>query len=203
MNILKNIIKYIPFTLKSLTIIIVITMVLPTVVIYAMEYFQPKKIYIDDIEIVAPEGTRLYAASVDHEDIQKPYSSFLFQNTYQYTFPELSYAMFWFHAINSKANTRALHLHIDVDTCAKTDHESEDNFKKYIQFHEEKKEYETYNKIETKECFGYFEETNKDINTAHVFHRNKNVTISILSENSHEIQKVLRQLCTDLPKEIW
>ena len=203
MNILKSITKYIPFTLKAFTIIIFITMVLPIVVIYAMEYFQPKKIFIDDIEIVAPEGTRLYSASVDHDDIQKPYSSFLFQNTYQYTFPELSGAMFWFHAISRDSNTRALHLHIGVDTCAKTDHESEDNFREYIQYHEKKKEYDKYYKIETKECFGYFEETKKDINTAHIFHRKKKVTMTTFSENNNEIQKVLHQFCTDIPKEKW
>lgn len=199
MNILKSITKYIPFTLKAF-IIIFITMVLPTVAIYAMKYFQPKKIYIDNIEIVAPEDTRLYAASVDYEDIQKPYSSILFQNTYQYTFPELSGSMFWFHAISRNSDTVLLHLDIDVDTCAKTDNEAEDNFRKFIQLHEKNNEYDKYRNIESKECFGYFGESKKDISTAHVFYRKENVKISISSDNSNEIQKVLHQFCTDIPK---
>jgi len=200
MTISKSIIKYIPFTLKALAIIILITIVLPIVTINTMEYFQPKKIFIDKIEIAAPKGTRLYSASVDREEIQMPYSSFLFQNTYHYNFPELSGAMFWFHAISDNANTRALHLYINVETCDKTDVEVEDNFRKYVLAKENDK---GYRKIESKECFGFSEGKGKEIDTVSIFHREKRVSISILSDNSREIQKVLYQFCTDIPKEEW
>jgi len=200
MNITKSISKYIPFTLKALSISIFVIIILPIVILYTMKYFQPEKIFIDNIEIVAPKDTRLYSASVDHEDIQKPYSPLLFQNTYQYTFPELSGARFWFFAISRNPDTVLFHLDIDVDTCAKTDDEAEDNFRKFIQLYEKNNEYDKYRKIESKECFGYFGESKKDISKAHVFYRKKNVKISISSGNSDEIQKVLHQFCTDIPK---
>jgi len=197
MTIFKSIIKYIPFTLKALTIAFLAILV-PIVVINIAEYFQPKTIFIDNIEITAPKGTRLLYAYVDHEDIQTPFSSFLFQNTYQYTFPELWGAMFLFQAISRNSDTRLLHLEISVDTSAKTANEAEDNFRKYIVSHEKKEEYK---KIESKECFGYTERDKKVLYTAHVFHNKEVVNILISSDSIFEIRKALHQFCTDIPIE--
>ena len=123
LNILK-IIKY--FSLLLMAII------LPIFVIYTMGYLQPKKIFIDDIEIEAPSGMRLYSARVDHEEMQSPYSSLFFKNTYYFPLPDLSKGSFWFHAINSDAKANALHLSVSVDNCAKTDDEAENNAREFM-----------------------------------------------------------------------
>jgi hypothetical protein len=166
-----------------------------------MGYLQPKKIFIDDIEIEAPSGMRLYSARIDHEEMQSPYSSLFFQNTYHFPLPELSRGSFWFHAINSNAKANALHLYVSVDNCAKNSDEAEDNARKFILHHKEKKGYTDFKEIKSKECFGFVEKLEKDSDTGFIFHRKKLITISAHSYSSYEIEKILRQFCTDLPKE--
>lgn len=200
MTILKNFTKHTPLIIKTLIIVFII-LILPKIVINAMEYFRPEKIFIDGIEITAPKGTRLYSASVDRDEIQKPYSSLLFQNTYHFPLPELSESMFSFQAISRDAKTRVLNLHISIDTNAITDSEAEDNFKKYILNHKKKKKYKEYREIDKKECLGFIEKNDNEPNVGYIFHRKKHVTISALSYNNDEIEKILNQFCMDVARE--